>query len=55
VLAVTQKLADVGAILLKAKTKNHFENFALEKIERDDLFGNKAALWKLDLPCCVRD
>jgi len=55
VLAVTQKLADVGAILLRAKTKNHFENFALENIERDDLFGNKGALWKMDLPCCVRD
>jgi len=55
VLAVTQKLADVGAILLMMKTENHFETFALENIERDDLFGDKAALWKLDLPCCVRD
>jgi len=55
VLAVTQKLADVGAILLMMKTKNHSGNFALENIERDDLFGKKAALWKLDLPCCVRD
>jgi hypothetical protein len=48
-------LADVDAVLLRAKTKNHFENFALENIERDDLFGNKAVLWKLDLPCRVRD
>jgi hypothetical protein len=24
-------------------------------IERAGLFGDLAAFWKLDLPCCVRD